>query len=317
MIIWVVGAGGLLGSAAVRVARKRGDTVLVSSDIPWSDLPGTVDSIRTYAQQLLGLISSDPSQRWGIVWAAGHAITASDQRQLDNEIAAFRSCLGAISTELRDVREGVFALASSAGGVYAGSDNPPFSSESKPRPLGGYGWLKLQQETAARELLDPTMRVLIARIANLYGPGQDLNKLQGLISRLALTSVTKEPVTMFVPLDTLRDYITADDAAARLLHWVSVDNSPLTIRVIASGEATSLGYLISLIRDITRTATPIAYGQHASAAHQSHDLRLSPDKDDQLESMTATPLPAGIKDVYLDVLQRCADGMRGMSRTAP
>ena len=317
MIIWVVGAGGLLGSAVVRAARERGDTLLVSSDIPWSESKGTIDSIRAYARQLLRLISSDPSHRWGIVWAAGHATTASDQQQLDSELATFRSCLEAINTELQDVRGGVFALASSAGGLYAGSENPPFSSKTEPSPRGGYGWLKMQQEAAARKLLDPTMRVLIARIANLYGPGQDLSKLQGLISQLALTSVTKEPLTMFVPLDTLRDYITADDAAARLLYWFWVDDAPLTIRVIASGQATSLGHLINLMKHITRTTTPIAYGLHASAAHQSHDLRLSPDKDEQLESLAATPLPAGVKDVYLDVLQRCADGMRGTSRTVP
>lgn len=245
MIVWVVGAGGLLGSAVVRAAHERGDTVLVSSDIPWSDSSGTVDSIRAHARQLLEMISSNPSQEWGIVWAAGHATTASDEPQLDSELATFRSCLQAINTELRDTRGGLFALASSAGGVYAGSENPPFSSQTKPCPLGGYGRLKLQQETAVKELLDPTIRVLIARIANLYGPGQDLSKLQGLISRLALTSVTKEPLTMFVPLDTLRDYITADDAAVRLLHWISVDNRPFTIRVVASGEATSLGYLIN------------------------------------------------------------------------
>jgi UDP-glucose 4-epimerase len=317
VIVWVIGAGGLLGSAVVRAARGRGDTVLVSSNIPWSDSAGTVDSIRASARQLMELISSDPSRGWGIIWAAGHATTASDERQLVSELATFRSCLEAINVELRGTRGGVFALASSAGGVYAGSENPPFSSETEPCPLGGYGWLKLQQETAARELLDPTMRVLIARIANLYGPGQDLSKLQGLISRLALTSVTKEPLTMFVPLDTLRDYISADDAAARLLHWISVDNRPLTIRVVASGEATSLGYLINLTKDIARTATPIAYGMHASAAHQSHDLRLSPDTDEYLRSLVKTPLPAGIKDVYLDILQRCAYGMRGTSRTAP
>ncbi len=317
MIVWVVGAGGLLGSAVVRAAREQGDTLLVSSDIPWADSSGTVDSIQAHARQLLEIISSDPSQEWRIVWAAGHATTASDEPQLDSELATFRSCLEAINTELRETRGGVFTLASSAGGVYAGSDNPPFSSESEPRPLGDYGRLKLQQETAARELLDPNIRVLIARIANLYGPGQDLSKLQGLISRLALTSVTKEPLSMFVPLDTLRDYITADDAAARLLHWMSVDDAPLAIRVIASGRATSLGYLINLMKDITRTATPIAYGMHATAAHQSHDLRLSPDTDEHLESLSATPLPAGIKDVYLDILQRCADGMCETSRTAP
>jgi UDP-glucose 4-epimerase len=186
--------------------------------------------------------------------------------------------------------------------VYAGSDNPPFSSKSEPVPLGGYGQLKLQQEIAARGLLDPSTNVLIARIANLYGPGQDLDKLQGLISRLALTSVTKEPLTMFVPLDTLRDYISADDAAARLLHWMSVDAESLTIRVIASGQATSLGYLINLMKDITRTATPIAYGLHASAAYQSADLRLHPDADATIKLMPLTPLPAGVKDVYAGVL---------------
>jgi len=316
VIIWVIGAGGLLGSAVVRATRDRGDTALVSSNIPWSDSSGTVQAIRSDARQLLELVRSDPLQRWGIVWAAGHATTASDQQQLDSELATFRSCLEAINAELQDVRGGVFALASSAGGVYAASDNPPFSSESDPRPLGGYGRLKLQQEDAARELLNPNMNVLVARIANLYGPGQDLCKLQGLISRLALSSVTNEPLTMFVPLDTLRDYITADDAAVRLLHWMSVDDGPLRIRVIASGRATSLGYLINLMKDITRAAPPIAYGLHASAAHQSHDLRLVPDNDAHIESLGSTPLPAGMKNVYLDILQRCADGMHGTSRAA-
>ena len=302
MIVWVVGAGGLLGSAVVRGARGRGDTVLESSNVPWSESSGTVNAIRADARQLLELVSSDPSREWGIIWAAGHATTASDERQFDSELATFRSCLEAINAELRDTRGGVFALASSAGGVYAGSDTPPFSSKSEPRPLGSYGRLKLQQETAARELLDPTIRVLIARIANLYGPGQDLSKLQGLISRLALTSVTKEPLTMFVPLDTLRDYITADDAAARLLHWMLVDDAPLSIRVIASGQATSLGYLINLMKDITRTATPVAYGMHASAVYQSADLRLLPDTDPIIEELPLTLLPAGVKDVYVDVL---------------
>jgi UDP-glucose 4-epimerase len=302
VIIWVVGAGGLLGSAVVRSAHERGDTVLASFNIPWSDSSGTVESIRADARKLADSISGEPEQRWGIVWAAGHATTASDEQQLNSELATFRSCLAAINTELRGKRGGVFALASSAGGVYAGSDNPPFSSKSEPVPLGGYGQLKLQQEIAARGLLDPSTNVLIARIANLYGPGQDLDKLQGLISRLALTSVTKEPLTMFVPLDTLRDYISADDAAARLLHWMSVDAESLTIRVIASGQATSLGYLINLMKDITRTATPIAYGLHASAAYQSADLRLHPDADATIKLMPLTPLPAGVKDVYAGVL---------------
>ena len=315
MIVWVVGAGGLLGSGVVRCAREQGHVVLTSSGVPWSDSEGTVDAIRSDAQALRLAIASarDYEPQWGIVWAAGHATTASPEMEIEQELRTFQMALNAIDEELSTIPNGTFALASSAGGVYAGSQHPPFLSSSIPMPLGAYGRLKLAQEQAARDLLSGSIRVLVARIANVYGPGQDLGKLQGLISRLALTSVTKEPLTMFVPLDTMRDYVTADDAAQRLLHWLNADHSQLSIRIIASGQATSLGYLINVIKDITRVATPIAYGMHASAAYQSADLRLVPDTDEVIEALPLTPLPAGVKAVYQDVLWHamyCRDEVR-------
>ena len=304
MIVWVVGAGGLLGSGVVRCARDQGHVVLTSSGVPWSDPEGTVDAIRSDAQALRRAIAGarDEKPGWGIVWAAGHATTASPDTAIEQELRTFQMALNAIGEELATVPNGTFALASSAGGVYAGSQHPPFSSNSIPMPLGAYGKLKLAQEQAARDSLSGSIRVLIARIANVYGPGQDLGKLQGLISRLALTSVTKEPLTMFVPLDTMRDYITADDAAQRLLHWLTVGHPRISIRVIASGQATSLGYLINVMKDITRVATPIAYGIHESAAYQSADLRLLPDSDEVIDDLPLTPLPVGVKAVYQDVL---------------
>lgn len=319
MIVWVVGAGGLLGSSVVRCAREQGHTVLASSGVPWSDVAGTVDSIRFDAQAMRQAITESPEDtpQWGIVWAAGHATTASPDSAIDQELETFLKALKAIDEELADIPNGTFALASSAGGVYAGSENPPFSSNSTPKPIGSYGRLKLDQEQGAREALSSSIRVLIARIANLYGPGQDLGKLQGLISRLALSSVTKEPLTMFVPLDTMRDYITADDAAWRLLHWLTTVDAELSIRVIASGQATSLGYLINVMKDITRVATPIAYGMHASAAYQSADLRLLPDTDELIEAMPLTPLPAGVKAVYQDVLWHAMYGRDKAQQPVP
>ena len=311
MIVWVVGAGGLLGSGVVRCAREQGHVVLTSSGVPWSDPEGTVEAIRSDAQALRLAIARarDYEPQWGIVWAAGHATTTSPETEVEQELRTFQMALHAIAEELSTVPNGTFALASSAGGVYAGSQHPPFSSNSIPRPLGAYGRLKLAQEQAVRDSLSGSIRTFIARIANVYGPGQDLGKLQGLISRLALTSVTKEPLTMFVPLDTMRDYITADDAAQRLLHWLTVDHSQLSIRVIASGQATSLGYLINVMKDITRVATPIAYGIHESASYQSADLRLLPDSDELIEALPLTPLPAGVKAVYQDVLWHAMYGM--------
>ena len=308
MILWIIGAGGLLGSALRRVASDQCCQVVTNEHVPWSDAEATVEVIRADAVELRAMVESTQARAWGIAWTAGRATTASSPEETAEELRVFEGCLEAMSETLGGLTGGVFALASSAGGVYAGSSLPPFSSSSEPRPLGAYGQLKIDQENAAMRTLGSSMGVVIARIANLYGPGQDLSKLQGLISRLALTSVTKQPLTMFVPLDTLRDYITADDAAARLLHWISNHNGSAETRVIASGQATSLGYLINLMKDITRVAIPIASGMHASAAYQSGDLRLVPDTDDAIHSMPLTPLPAGIKVVYEDILWKSMYG---------
>ena len=50
--------------------------------------------------------------------------------------------------------------------------------------------------------------VLVGRIANLYGPGQNLAKPQGLVSQLCLANLTGQPLSIYVSLDTLRDYLS-------------------------------------------------------------------------------------------------------------
>lgn len=302
MIVWVIGAGGLFGSAVVRAAQTRGWTLFPGSAVPWSNTHESIGVIAADAQRLARGVQ--PGQRWAIVWAAGHATTTSTQEEADTELSLFTQCVATIRDQLGSHSGGTFLLASSAGGVYAGSTNPPFDSRTPPHPTGVYGHLKHRQEVESETYLADKMNVIIARIANLYGPGQDLSKLQGLISRLALTAITKQTLTMFVPLDTLRDYIHADDAAEMALQWISLATAPCQIRVIATGNSTSLGYIIDQMKDIARTQLPVAYGMHPSATVQAHDLRLIPDEADQFTRVPATPLPAGMKKVFDDVLFR-------------
>jgi UDP-glucose 4-epimerase len=243
-----------------------------------------------------------------VIWAAGRAAVSTTAEATGAEAEALRAVVAQLAEHLPTGR-GAFFLASSAGGVYAGSSEPPFGIHSIPRPLSPYGELKLEQEDIAREALSGVCPVVIGRFSNLYGPGQDLGKLQGLISRLALSAVTKEPVNIFVSLDTLRDYIYVDDAARITLALTTralasqQAVSPVT-HVIASGQPVSLGHLINVMQDIARIRIPVAMGAHASSSAQSRDLRLIPSDAVITEQCASTTLPAGVKAVYLDVLTR-------------
>ncbi|MGJ3560462.1 NAD-dependent epimerase/dehydratase family protein [Streptomyces sp. INA 01156] len=51
------------------------------------------------------------------------------------------------------------------------------------------------------------------RITNLYGPGQNLGKNQGLVSAIVKAQLTGEPLPLRAAPETTRDYIYARDCA--------------------------------------------------------------------------------------------------------
>lgn len=309
MLVWVIGAGGLFGSAVVRIATERGDSVLISSGVPWHDTERAEAHLRGDRDRFTAWVDQTPSvQAWAIIWCAGSATTASAAAEFAEEGRAFESFMSMMSQGLPQTSRGRVLVVSSAGGVYAGSSPAPFSASTPPSPIGAYGRLKVEQEDVAGRILSPFVDVIIARISNLYGPGQDLGKLQGVISQLCSAGITKQPVSIFVSLDTLRDFIYVDDAARLAFHWLDVGGRGVTTRVIASGTSTSLGRIIALANDIIRSRVPIAYGLHASASLQSRDMRLTPDADGVTATFPRTPLPVGIRAVYLDLLERHAVG---------
>ena len=297
--VWIIGAGGLLGGALTRqLNRNQLFTTTSNETINWADPDHVNHSFERNFQQLLTQARTDP---WTVIWAAGHASTSSTHVDTRQELDTFQLLINVMNKSSAN-SQGTFFLTSSAGGVYAGSQDPPFTINTKPNPLSAYGELKLAQENLAKEQLTNTCRVLIGRVSNLYGPGQDINKLQGLISQLAVSALTKKPLNIFVSLDTMRDYIYVDDAAQTIINLLGSDSENPSTQIIAAGHPVSLGYLIQLAQDISRTRIPLAIGAHSSSAAQARDLRLTPTSPPK--PSTFTTLPAGIKNVYLDILQR-------------
>ena len=298
MITWTIGAGGLLGSAIQRHVEHSFN----ATEIPWSNEHHAVDSLaRNYTE----FRTAAGTSAWAIIWAAGAATVSTSAESADQELRVLESLLHHIASN-PPAGKGVFFLSSSAGGVYAGAINPPFDINTMPVSLSPYGDLKLKQEESTKKILGNTCPVVIGRFSNLYGPGQNLEKLQGLISRLALAAATRQPINIFVSLDTIRDYIYVDDAARIALQWAKQaihETNTTTIAIIASGEPTVLGQLIRLVQDVARTKVPVALGTHSSSAAQVSDLRLVPTATRESE-LTRMPLPAGVKLVYQDILAR-------------
>jgi len=291
MNTWIIGAGGLLGRSLTTVFPNT----YKATAIDWSDQNQSIVQLESNLENFLASISHD-HENFCIVWAAGHATVSSDAETCQKEQLVFESFLQVLN-RVNTAGRGRFFLTSSAGGVYAGSPNPPFANDSPTMPTSNYGLLKLSQEQAALQLSD--WRVNIGRISNLYGPGQDLNKLQGLVSRLVLAALEKKTINIYVPLDTIRDFIYVQDAAETILEIVTGSHSPV-ISVIASGEPKSLGAVIHQVQDIIRVKIPVAYGIHSSSAGQAPDLRMIP----TIQSPHTTPFPAGVKQVIADLVDR-------------
>ena len=144
-------------------------------------------------------------------------VTDSSGQALQLELAALGETLDALAAAPRG-SDGAFFFASSAGGVYAGVGAPPYDESSPVRPLGAYGQAKLDAEALVTAWSHRTgTPSLIGRIANLYGPGQNLAKAQGLISQICRSHLTGQPVSIYVSLDTLRDYFFAPDCAGLIV----------------------------------------------------------------------------------------------------
>jgi UDP-glucose 4-epimerase len=300
---WVIGASGLLGRAVTReLARDSSVGLLLSGSMAWAD-DSTFDSQATAA---IREITAEIYDSWTIFWCAGAGVVGTGQAQFDEELRRFRSFVDLMLHELPAgaADRGAFFFASSAGGVYAGSDGAPFSENTVPRPISPYGHTKLAAELVLRELASGRLPVLVGRIANLYGPDQRLDKAQGIISQLCRSSTGGSPTSIYVSLDTLRDYLFADDCAGLILDSMKrlraerVAGDPsFMIKVLASQQAVTIGAILGMVRSIFKRAPNARIGSSASAAWQVRDLRFTSVVWPDLDQRTLTPLPVGVHAV--------------------
>jgi UDP-glucose 4-epimerase len=300
--VWVIGARGLLGASLVDALTADPRWAPVAVDpLPWStpDEPVMRRAARTGAERLLE--AGRAAGAWAVMWCAGAAVTGSTREQLEHELQQLEAVLDEIAgaATAAPAPGGALFYSSSAGGVYAGAARPPFTEATQPRPLAPYGEAKLRAEALVQAFGGRAgVSTLIGRIANLYGPGQAVGKPQGLITQLARANLSPTPASIYVPLETVRDYLYADDcaglvrdAAARLL---GLPAGTQVTKILASGQPVTISALLGHFTALGKGRPHVMLGLSPLAGYQAVDLRLESVVWPDLDARDTMPLPAGI-----------------------
>ena len=280
-LVWVVGSGGLLGKSVWR--ELDADAWRPEHALTWADPTQLSEDLSAAVHAFGARVAADAPRPWAVAWCAGAGVVATSAAALAQETAAFQRFLRLLAAEptLR-ARLGSISLASSAGGIYGGCLESSINESTPPQPISPYGQAKLAQEQLFKTWLDgqPHVRGLIARFSNLYGPAQRLDKAQGLISHIARCAIHGSPVHIYVSLDTIRDYLFADDAAHGLVDGIrrvsgdarSAQNS--ITKIYASEGEVSIAALLGVFRQIARRRLKVVSGLHPTTALQPRRLRF-------------------------------------------
>ena len=298
--VWIIGRSGLLGSA---LSRTQPDAHLFqSSPVPWTEPGAAVDVLSRDLQRFTSSAAADG--RWSIYWAAGTGVIGSDASQFSRETTVLSGFLDALRAVPRS-QAGGFFFASSAS-VYGGSKDAPFSEGTPPLALNTYAATKLEQEQLIIDALRGIRPHVIGRISTLFGPGQDVTKGQGLISRMCVQAALRRPLSLYVPIDTLRDYVFVDDAARAITLFLAAAQASgdvgTRVRVVARGMPMTVAQVATSVRLIAHRRIGISQAAPASSAAHVRDLRVRTEYAHELRELTWTSTPAAIRAVYDEVL---------------
>lgn len=302
VLSWVVGSGGLLGANVERSLTRRGPVWRPDSPVPWGT-PGVSGHL---AAAVARFTAEAGDGGWQVAWCAGAGVPSTPDALLRTEERVFDGFLAALAGSRGP---GALFIASSAGGVYAGSASPPFTEHTIPLPLAPYGQSKLRVEKAAHEWGSATGHpVAIGRISNLYGYGQDLSKPQGLVSHLCRAQLRRQPVSIYVSMDTVRDYLWAGDAgdlvSACLDRAQSLRGTEPVTKILASEHGTTVGALLAELRRVHGRPTQVVHATSPASAWQAKDLRMRSLVWPDLRRRPLTPLPVGIAAVLRHLMRQ-------------
>lgn len=309
-LFWIIGRGGMLGSRL---------SLAIESFIPgakvwnppapafsWTDPARLAGELNACGEWFLAEVTKRQCP-WGVVWAAGAGVIGTSDLILETETTAFQAVLAVVERHLAPLRavDGLVFLSSSAGGVYGGCPDVFITEKSECRPVSSYGQNKLLQEQIFMRWAQrhPGVICQIGRISNLYGPGQNLGKQQGLISHVSRCILWQRPVRLYVSLDTIRDYLHVDDCARQIAFslgaWLGTRSIHERIKIFAAEQPTSIAQIIGAFSHLGAHRHPrVICAPSSLTSQQPRRLQFRSEFSFQGWPVLKTPLQVGIASLH-------------------
>ena len=306
MKVWVIGRGGLLGNSVEKQCTNFAEIFSPTEKFVWSDSAQLQRQITKNCKQFSQIVSDE---QWAIFWCAGKGTLSSTTEQMFEETRIFQAFLKSVEKNFGEklLPNGLVFHASSAGGVYAGSENQPFTELTTPQPTTAYGEAKLKQEDSLREFSDRLrVRVVVGRISNLYGANQDFSKNQGLISTICDSILRRQPTNLFVPLETSRNYIYVSDASRIIVDAAKIaltDTGPTHkfVKLVVADENLTIGNILSVAKAVFRVRPLITASSNAKTNKQPRSINFKSVVLLDADSFCKTRISVGIKRVMADL----------------
>ena len=139
---------------------------------------------------------------------------------------------------------------SSGGTVYGHHEIQPINENVLPQPINHYGNIKLCMENTIRTFnYQMHIKMLIVRISNPYGPGQDFKKGVGFIDAVLKNAISGEPVMVWGDGKNVRDYIYIEDVCKMITSLMEYSGEYDTFN-ISSGIGVSQNDVIEIVENM-------------------------------------------------------------------
>lgn len=306
MISWVIGEGGFLGSALRLLLQGDSRCWSPKIKIDWTDSRSVRSTMRAAVDDFSAAVGDN--EEWSIYWCAGAGQFGDPETTAWSEFEYVREFCEALSccSQLK-MNHGAIFFSSSAGGVYGGSLDSIVTERSAESPNSPYGRAKVASEDLLAALaLRLGLTIAIGRISNVFGHGQDLDKNYGLISRLCLNTLLKRPTEIFVPLETVRNYIHIDDAALIIRNFtrrtLRSEHKQPAIKLVCSPHNLSVATIVQLVTSVTGRRPPFFLSTRSTSSLYRREIFIKSQDFREVEPKDfVTPL-IGILDLKIYIL---------------